>query len=370
MTAGVQRGDTQYVWPPGLDLPPADTQLVYLDLNHWIGLAKAATGHRNGGPHRDALDALRRAKSSGRFVFPLSSTHFMEMAGISSQRQRFDVAEVMEELSEFDVLVSRSVVMRCEIEAVLDDVARKRPFPYLPVPLVGHGVLQAFGMQGGMKVRNAEGEDVTEQARLAAQVGPEEFDRRLAEAETLLDRSVLRGPTDEEEPELAADGWDPTVARTIAEERALGERQQAENLDRHPSWRHGRLRDVVSGRHMLIELNKMIMVALAARGLELEDVWTGPIAARQLMDSMPSSDVCVTLMVAAHRNRETRWTANDMFDIDGLSIAVPYCDAVLTEKHARQTLRAAKVPVRAGTNVFARPEELVAWLESRMGSCA
>jgi hypothetical protein len=49
----------------------------------------------------------------------------MEMAPIKNPRHRFDVADVMAELSGFPpaTLVSRALVMRMELEAVLDTVA-------------------------------------------------------------------------------------------------------------------------------------------------------------------------------------------------------------------------------------------------------
>jgi hypothetical protein len=37
--------DLPYLWPSRLRRPDDDTRLVYLDLNHWISLARAATGH-------------------------------------------------------------------------------------------------------------------------------------------------------------------------------------------------------------------------------------------------------------------------------------------------------------------------------------
>jgi hypothetical protein len=33
-----------FVWPPLLELPSNDVFIVYLDLNHWIGLAQASAG--------------------------------------------------------------------------------------------------------------------------------------------------------------------------------------------------------------------------------------------------------------------------------------------------------------------------------------
>ena len=36
------------VWPPLLELPTASMLIVYLDLNHWIGLSQALAGHPKG----------------------------------------------------------------------------------------------------------------------------------------------------------------------------------------------------------------------------------------------------------------------------------------------------------------------------------
>jgi hypothetical protein len=335
-------------------------RVIYLDLNHWIALAKAAVGHRDGGRYRDSLETLRRARATGRFVFPLSATHYMEMSGIKSHRQRADVAGVMEELSGFATLVDRSIVMRLEVEAALDSLTDRRGQSFDPVPVVGQGVLQAFGKVGGLVIRNEAGEDVTDEARRNWKKGPEHFDRWRADAEAMLDRSALRGPADDEEAaSLREDGWDPTVARRGAEGRATGERDQATRLSAEPRWRRGRLRDVVSTRYVIFEIFETVEEALATRRLNFDDVWTDLDASRRIVDCMPSADVCVTLLTSAHRNPETAWTPNDIFDLDALSVAVPYCDFVATERHATNSLHAAGVPQRLGTQVVATLDELV-----------
>jgi hypothetical protein len=58
------------VWPTTLTAPPDGQRIVYLDLNHWINLAKAATGKADGVRFQDALQILREASRSGRFLFP------------------------------------------------------------------------------------------------------------------------------------------------------------------------------------------------------------------------------------------------------------------------------------------------------------
>lgn len=108
MRNGVARSDVEYVWPPLLR--PTDISIVYLDLNHWIGLAKASVGHPDGDRHRDSLAALRELRQAEQVLLPLGSVHYMEMTRIKSARQRFDIAKVMEELSGFACFMDRTVV--------------------------------------------------------------------------------------------------------------------------------------------------------------------------------------------------------------------------------------------------------------------
>ncbi len=57
---GAERTDVSPLWPT--NLVPAASSLIYLDLNHWIGLAKAHTGHGDGKRFRSALNLLRAAR--------------------------------------------------------------------------------------------------------------------------------------------------------------------------------------------------------------------------------------------------------------------------------------------------------------------
>jgi hypothetical protein len=345
----------QYVWPPLLLRPPPPPVLVYLDMNHWIGLAKAATGHPDGACHHKVLAHCHTARTAGIALFPLSSTHYMEMGNIRDPRQRRDIAQVMEELSGFAALQPRDIVFRHELDAVLTMRVGPSPTPLLPLPLIRRGCAGAFGLRGGFRVRGPDG-DITESVR--QQMGPDRFDAIMADAELRLERSVLAGPTDDEVERLRALGWNPEATRQIAENRAVEERAQAARLNADPRWRRGRLRDVVMAREVIIELFDALSEALQARGCDLSAVWTGRAAAREIVNAMPSSDVAVTLKTAAHKNPDKSWLPNDIYDIDALSVAVPYCDIVITEKHAHHVLQAERVPSRTGTVLLRRLADL------------
>lgn len=202
----------RYCWPPYL-LRHRQLTLVYLDLNHWIALAKAATGHAAGTSYGLVLEDLRLARSDGRAIFPLSGTHYMEMLNIRHPRQRHDIAAIMEELSGFSTLLSRDLVFKYEIDAVLTERVGPAPEAPQPVPIVGYGCMWAFGRTGRFRIRGPKG-DATETVR--QQMGSKQFDAFIAEAELRLERSVLAGPTDDEVEDLRGYGWNPESIQQVA----------------------------------------------------------------------------------------------------------------------------------------------------------
>jgi hypothetical protein len=365
---GMLRTDVEYARPT-IFRPSYDIELVYLDLNQWIALAKAALGHRDGVQHLPALEAARAAKAAGSAIFPLSGTHYMELAGIGSYRHRSDIAAVMEELSDFSTLLSRVVLMKLEIEAALTEWFGTHPAPHTPLKLLNFGVGPAFGMVGGVRIRNRAGRDVTKEARLEHPDGPQAFDEMLRNMNLKLEREMLRGPSPKEADELRAAGdWDPLVARRIATERAASEQEQVENLNSNDGggrWRRSRLRDITSARHFIVDLNETVSEGLNARNIPLEDAFPPPpddsdepSEVRRFVDSMPSSDVFVTLMAEMHRNAQRIWKPNDVFDIDALSVGVAYCDVVLCDNDKARMLNVRKVGERLGTRVTSRLAEL------------
>lgn len=361
MRHGAVRTDAEYAWPPFLR-PEASVAIVYLDLNHWIALAKASVGHEDGERSRPALRALRHLCASGEALLPLSATHYMEMARITDPRQRHDIARVMEELSGFACLMDREVVIRLELQEAFCELLGGMARLFDPLPLIGNGALQAVGRRGGLRIRDRAGHDVTDDTRAEWPGGPNAFDAWRLDAERQLNWSILAGPDDEEAPTLRRLGWNPEKATEVTHRRASQESEQAARLAEDPRWRRGRLRDVVAARYLALEIKSALDQETSERRIDFRALFSEPESARRFTDSMPSADVWITLLTALHRNPQTRWTANDIYDADALSVAVPYCDFVATERHATHLLHAADLPARVDTTVVATLDELVAAL--------
>lgn len=109
---------------------------------------------------------------------------------------------------------------------------------------------------------------------------------------------------------------------------------------------------------MLIELSDALSEALQARSIGIDAIAGDLESARAFVNRMPSTDVSVTLKTAAHRNRDKKWATNDIHDIDALSVAVPYCDVVVTEKYAHRVLTDERIDQKARTVVLRTLQDL------------
>jgi hypothetical protein len=266
----------------------------------------------------------------------------------------------MEELTEFSTLVGRVVVMDCELSAMLDPYAKKS-CPLSQAPLIGQGVRHAFGISSGITVGGTFG---SEAGMVGDAVRSQQLEGILTESIWEAERSVLQGPSDNFDLEVLRKlGLDHERVLQVGEDRAAQEQELAILLDAEPKWRRGRLRDVISVRELEIEFQNILPRALEERGLVVADIMTGRESARAFVQSMPSTEVSIELKTAWHRNGEKKWTANDIYDIDAMSLAVPYCDIVVTEKASRHILRLASLDERMHTTILSNLLDLPRALE-------
>jgi hypothetical protein len=74
-------------------------------------------------------------------------------------------------------------------------------------------------------------------------------------------------------------------------------------------------------------------------------------AMRGLVRSIPSADVWSTLRFLKHRDLNLPWEQHDWTDMWALSVAIPYCDAVVTEKRWAHLATVSGLAHRYGTSV-------------------
>jgi len=214
-----------------------------------------------------------------------------------------------------------------------------------------------LGLDCNLQVWSGD-EVVTEAVRSNHPVGPEVFDKWVAQAQLMLNRQVLEGPAPDEEPALRELGWNPEGISRIAKERAAQEAEQAVRFNEEPRWRRGRIRDVVAAREVYIEINDRLYRGMSARGVTQEELFPDVQEARQAFDSMPSFDTAVSLKTELYRDSNHNWSTNDIHDIDALGSALAYCDVIVTDKAIAAAAERAGLPNRLGTRVISSLQQL------------
>ena len=81
------------------------------------------------------------------------------------------------------------------------------------------------------------------------------------------------------------------------------------------------------------------------------------------MHDIPTADVLIAFAKANLKTLNRVWKKNDIHDMDALAVAVPYCDIVVTEKHAYTQLLKAGVEEKYRTKLLKRLEDLPGALE-------
>jgi hypothetical protein len=344
---------------PALSRPPGSAKLVYLDQKHWVHLAQADTGHPNGHQYATALQAARAARTSGTATFPLSMTHYDETLKITRADWRGNLARIMEELSGFTALPARRVTARYELDAALVPVLDIQTSALTPTDLLGRGFRWAHALPITGRIVGPDGQDGAE--KLRQRLGAEETAELLAAFDLFTERTMLTGPADQDLPKLQALGYDPAAIAQAAQDRADNEAAfraiVPDHVRRHPTY----LLDRVLAR----ELNDPEMVRawkdLAdTYGMRVFDALPehNPAAARALARSMPGTDVAAVLKTNRHRDATRRWTSNDIFDIDALTVAVPHCDIVGTDNAQAHALTATGLATRMRTTILRSITEL------------
>ncbi len=330
---------------------------IYLDQLHWIHLAQAHVGHKNGEQYKKVYRYLLEQRKAGTIVCPLSLTHYMELSATGNYRQRTDVATVMAELSEFRTIASMSVVRRAEIEQALHKHFGKPEKPIQMQPF-GNGVsFAANGVNRAMKLRS----NSSSIESLAATMGDIEKLRELEhEATALAEFEVLRGPHESQVLELRNTyGYAPESAEDIAHKRAAQEEELAQQLIADPRQR-SKLDNIVTARYLMWELREPLMPALAKIGMTLDDFLSiGREGITQFVHNIPTGNVLVAFTKANLKNLNRTWKKNDIHDMDALSVAIPYCDVVVTEKHAYTQMLNAGMDQKYSTKLLRNMEDLL-----------
>ena len=366
------RSAVPYVRPERLVLP--DARIVYLDLKDWIAFAKVVSGHKDGGKYREVFGLCQQAVDSGAVVMPLSPATYTEIMNRKSHRQRQDICTAIELLCDgYKTILSGFVLGVLELDQALYERGTQDRLSCEFVPYIGAGAAHATGRSVTPRIVDETGRDVTLPTlhpTVQATFGKD----RIAQ---MLSHGAIAGPSDEpEEEELRSSGWNPESIAQMYETMAASENAFATSLaseEHQPDlrrgeqydWRNARIRDGVAAREV-IDRVLPCLEHLGVSPFDVFDLDTSPEALqhnRELADCLPTFDVAVTLKHSLHHDKR-HWKVNDIFDIAALTVALPYCDVVCTDKEMRHHINKTGIAQRFQTAVIDNLHDLPALIDN------
>lgn len=335
-----------------------ERRVIYLDLNHWYALGEAKRGSTSAPSIAvAALERLRGLKAQGRVLLPLSSVHYMEVTENARDQQRQAVADVMEELGDYWTFAPTSLIVAEEIDIALNQQFG-RPREVRTTPKVGRGFGFAFGHPGEFRISGPEDSMERHKQRVGAETtaGWEAWANRLAE------RSILQGSRQVFGQPIP--GHDPYAARRVADDELARMRRIADNLKVDADARR-RLSDVVAANELAVEIREQFTIAIQRAnigGRELLEAADAKNRMIRILQAMPSRRVAMAVKESYFRSSDHNWTISDLRDIAALSLAVPYCDVVVTDRQVADALRRPRFHEEFGTAIFSQLNELLEYL--------
>lgn len=331
---------------------------VYLDLNHWYVLSDAEAGKPRRAADVAILEQLKALVAAGSVISPLSAVHYMEITENPRDQQRHEVADVMAAISRFRTLVSYTKILEEELDIQLN--ARfGRPTQVRTTPKFGDGFGFAFGKPGRFHIRG----NVDAMARLTneqlAQLAA--FENK---ANALAEWMMIGGPSSE--VRRAIPGYEPYAARQVADQELGRIRRMVNNLRGDPSL-YRRLDDVLAAQEYVGELPELLTQALERAGIRQNEWLTTRDDLTAFLLALPSRRVSVAIKGRYLQDLNHNWTVNDLRDIMALSIAVPYCDVVVTDRQVCDAVTRAGLDTTFGTTVLRSLDTLATHLAQTVG---
>lgn len=310
---------------------PIGPPILYLDMNVWVDMVRGCAGSEPSWLR--VRDQLMMARQAGRVVVPLSPAHYLELWHRRDNGSRRAVAELMRDITGYVTIPSPHVVRQREAHWLVttwrDDAAQR----LAGKDLLGRGAAHAFGRADG-RFRFVE-----------SIASPDGLVAEGAGTEPPAGWEQLREHPDWEWFQLygldevipAGSGFDRTPEHRFGSQQLDHELRVRDWLRSNPQGRQ-RHRDMVVAEEFE-SLREYVENACREARVQPPQAlragsW-GPESAeamRGLVRAVPSADIWSTLRFLKHRDLNLPWEQHDWTDLWALSVAIPYCDAVVTER--------------------------------------
>jgi hypothetical protein len=327
---------------------------VYLDINHWYALGRADAGTPDKPEHLALLSKLRDEVDARRLIFPLSSVTYTELTENPRDQLREPAAGVMFRLSRLVTIAPPSKIVDEELAQELNRRFGRPAFP-IKVPKIGYGVGFAFGIPGRVK---ATGFTDAERDRIEKQMGKTIVDLEL-EANALFEYWLLSTPRSLRD---RIPGFEPVSTRQDAAAE-LAEIQIMVDTLHSDKEIATRPMDGVAARQLCRDIFDNFKRALLSAGFVASFPFRNKEELTDFLEHLPTQRVETSLKYHYVKRTSTTWKINHLRDIEALSVAIPYTDAVVTDADVRHVAtHSAHLDTEFATPIFKSLTDLATYL--------
>lgn len=287
--------------------------IVYLDQNGWIDLAKMEYGSAKTEKETKLLEKIYGAVEEDEVFFPLSIVHLDEISKISSESKRHQLAALMVKLSKG---YSFSPYSDSHIAVEVDQiVAEKLGYPNIDLR-------QVFLKQGIHHLTGSKVEIISRDGDKNKKP-PKEIKEKMTNL--LYDPRVFEFLLTKTKPNPSLRRYQKEAATQMDEIRKGLLKIKDKDLRRR----------TFLAQNVSAVILPHIVKTLIDRGLP-KDVFKMEEWTREDMDGfltqVPTGLTFITLMMYRDLQFQRAITVNDIADVWGLTLAIPYSDIVVTER--------------------------------------
>lgn len=309
-------------------------QILFIDQNKWIDLARAASGKPEGEAYIEIYQALSAAVEAKQVALPLTISHIIETAKRNDPESRLTLARVQAKLSKGLVYRSRTARLLVEIRNSLHAIFSE---PTVELPenwAVAHGFMQAFEPFDTLTATP----DQVDRLNLINQfLAPDlQYVDYMQNLDDERRRQAVKAFTSESASLLAR----------IEERRSI---MDGSNID---------LRCRAYSAKLFLDHQECVANMLDAIGHSFEDMKAlGDKAILQFMKGVPTLNV--EAEIATRLEIQTGpLEENDIRDVQSLYTAIPYSSRLVAEKNFISLARQAKLDSKYGVLLHTNLNEL------------
>lgn len=295
---------------------------IYLDQNKWIDLAKAYYGRKDGKPFKEALESLRSTVEAGTVIVPISATHVMETAVPRNQERRNRFAKFMVDFSNNLSIVPHTSILTSEIKNSIFRVLGRIPQISIRAQIIQKGLWFALGVQPIISGIHENNKKILLESILNSRAFSIEFlinacDKKLAQKEVLKELENIR--------------------KYVLEL----------DIDMHRRFEFANLFTKGPTSQKFKDVLQSLNITLGDFMKNFKD----PNQFLSFFQSIYTMDAYVTLIVARDREKHRKIQLNDTRDLGFLCTALPYCNAIITEKFWGHLIKSTGLSERYKTQV-------------------